>query len=345
MKTRARWGNGLSVFVAITLLAPLVALGVFALRAATQSPLESADSPAPLIGTVASAQRSRDVTVAIAIEYSDALAPSAQAAGTATSVYVSPGDVVKTGTKVASVNDARLVAYASPTPLWRNLYRGSSGADVKVAQRLMASFGYYSGPIDGKAGYGTEKAFKAFNGANGYGATNGVLALGSVVWIGPGPVTVADVSLAAGDAVSPGTAIFTTTSSLADVKVTESASLDRDNPVELVVGDVATPYQVGSERVTDPEAVAAIADSLGTATEGTGTIRLVTPMTVGTIPASAAVSGATGSTCVFPSVDGAAVRIDPIGGSLGTIDVDPSLIGQPVLVNPREVREDLSCGS
>jgi len=344
MSTRERWGNGLSVFVAVTLFAPLVALGIVALRAASQSPLESADSPAPLIGTVTVAERSRDVTVAISVEYADALAPTTYASGTVTSVVIAPGDVVVDRALVATVNDAALVAYVSPTPLWRDVYRGLKGADVKVAQRLMTSFGYYTGPIDGDAGYGTEKAFRAFNAAHGYGADNGVLALGSVVWVGPTPVTVSSVSIAAGDLVSPGTEVFSTDSSLAAVKVTETASLERTLPVELVVGDTATPYQVGTERVTNPEAVAAIARELGTTTEGTGTIRLVTPISVGTIPSSAAVSTPGGATCFFPDITGPGVAITPLGGSLGTIDVDASLIGSAVLVNPREVREDLSCG-
>ena len=32
------------------------------------------------------------------------------------------------------------------------------------------------------------------------------------------------------------------------------------------------------------------------------------------------------------------------GGTLGTVDLDVGLVGQPVLVNPRQVRHDLDCG-
>lgn len=344
MSLLKRLSGGLGVFVAITLLAPLAALVVLGIRAASQSPLESAAKPEPLIASVGSTDRALEVTVAIAVEYGDAFAPASGGAGTLTTVDVAAGDTVKSGQRVATVNNADVTAYESPTPLWRDLYRGLAGPDVQVAQRLMTSFGYYSGPIDGSVGLGTERGFKAFNRAHGYGADNGTLGLASVVWLGSAPVTIADVSVAAGDSISPGAKLFTTTSSVAVIKVTEPQNVVRDQPVDLVVGDVATPYEVGSGRITDPAAVAAIAKSLGTATDGVGTIRLATPLTVGTVPSSAVVSGSAGVTCIFPDLDGAPIVISPVGGSIGTIDLDPSLVGQSVLVNPREVREDLSCG-
>ena len=340
-----RLSGGLGVFVAVTLLAPLTALAVLGIRAASQSPLESASLPEPLLAAVQSASRTHEVVVAIKVEYANPVAAAINATGVLTSVDIAPGGVVQTGTWVATVNDAQVIAYASPTPLWRDLYRGVAGPDVTVAQTLMASLGYYSGPIDGKVATGTERAFKAFNAAHGYGTGNGLLSLGSLVWVGPVPVTVASVAVAAGDSATPGSDLFTATSGAADIKVTESASLVRDQPVSLVVGDTATPYVVGSGRITDPAAVTAIAGVLGALTEGTGTIRLDTPVVVGTVPSSAVVSDPAGTTCFFPDVTGAGVTIEPLGGSLGTIDVDPSLVGRSILINPREVREDLSCGS
>jgi peptidoglycan hydrolase-like protein with peptidoglycan-binding domain len=337
--------GGLGLFVAVTLLAPLAALTVLGIRAASQSPLESASLPEPLIATVQSASRAHEVVVAIKVEYADPVAATMNASGVLTSVGIAPGSVVQTGTRVATVNDAQVIAYVSPTPLWRDLSRGVVGSDVAIAQRLMASLGYYSGPSDGKVGFGTEKAFKAFNAAHGYGTGNGFLSLGSLVWVGPVPVTVASVAVAAGDPATPGSDLFTAASGAAAIKVTEAASVPRDQPVSLVVGDTATPYVVGSGRVTDPAAVAAIATALGALTEGTGTIRLDTPVVVGTLPSSAVVSDEAGATCFFPDLTGASVSIEPLGGSLGTIDVDPSLVGRPILINPREVREDLSCGS
>ncbi len=345
MEWLKRLSGGLSLFVAVTLLAPLAALTVLGIRAASQSPLESASSPEPLFATVQSASRTHDVVVAISVEYADPVAATINASGVFTTVDLSPGDIVHTGTRVATVNDAQVIAYMSLTPLWRDLSRGVAGPDVAIAQTLLASFGYYSGPIDGKFGFGTERAVKAFNTAHGYGIGNGLLSVGSLVWVGFAPVTVASVAVAAGDAATPGSDLFLATSGPADIKVAETASIPRDQPINLVVGDIATPYIVGSGRVTDPEAVAAIAAAMGAVTEGTGTIQLDEPVVVGTLPSSAVVSDNTGATCFFPDVTSTGVAIEPLGGSLGMIDVDPSLVGRPILINPREVREGLSCGS
>jgi peptidoglycan hydrolase-like protein with peptidoglycan-binding domain len=336
--------TGIGVFVALTLVAPLVALTVLALKAANQSPLESASNPEPLVGTVASASRDRQVAVAVKVEYTDALSPSTAAYGTVTSVSVSPGQTVTTGTVVATVNDARVIGYASSTPLWRDLSRGSSGTDVKVAQRFLKARGYYSGAVDGSLGYSTEQAIKAFNKAQGFGSDNGVLSLSSLTWIGTGDVVVADLLVHAGDSASPGTALFTTTASLAAIVVTETPNVPRDADILLEVNDVVTPYFAGSGRVEDSEVVAAMAASLGFMTEGTGSVYLAEPVVVGTVPSSALVVDALGHTCFFQDTTGPGTMVETIGGSIGTVDLEASLIGTTVLLNPREVREDLSCG-
>ena len=110
-------------------------------------------------------------------------------------------------------------------------------------------------------------------------------------------------------------------------------------------GIFVTPYVVGSGKVTEPDAVAQIAASMGTTTEGVGTVALVSPQVVGTVPSSAVFADETGATCIFPDVTGAPVAVTPTGGTLGTVDLDESLVGQAVLINPRDVREDLTCGS
>ncbi len=336
--------TGLGVFIAFTLIAPLVALTALALKAANQSPLESASNPEPLIGTVESASRDRQVAVAVKVEYTDALSPATAAYGTVTSVNVSPGQTITTGTVVATVNDARDIAYASATPLWRDLSRNASGADVKVAQQFLKAGGYYSDAVDGTVGYRTERAIKAFNKSQGFGTNNGVLSLSSLTWIGTGDVVVADVLVHAGDAASSGTALFTTTASLAAIVVTEIPNIPRDADILLEVNDVVTPYVAGSGRVEDPEVVAAMAASFGFMTEGTGSVYLAEPVVVGTVPSSALVVDTLGRTCFFGDTIGPGTVVETIGGSIGTVDLDASLIGTTVLLNPREVRGDLSCG-
>jgi hypothetical protein len=53
---------------------------------------------------------------------------------------------------------------------------------------------------------------------------------------------------------------------------------------------------------------------------------------------------ASGQTCFFADTTGPGQVVVPQGGTIGLVDLDPELIGATVLLNPREVREDLSCG-
>jgi len=335
--------TGLAVGVALAALIPLGVGAVVALLIASNSPLESAAKPAPLVGAIETAQRSGQVNVGIKVEFTEALSPATQASGTITSLSVLPGDKVDTGTRLMDVNAQAVVAYVAESPLYRDIARGLTGPDVTTAQALLTAWGYDTGGADGKAGVATEKAIKAFNLANGYGKDNTVLSLASLVWVGTAPVTVGTMSVHLGDQVGAGTALFTTTAALAAITVAEPPGMTSDGDLELVVGDLSTPYVAGSGRVTEPEAVAAMVASLGTATEGLGTLQLVTPTTVATVPSSAVVTDAAGRTCIFASETAAPTLVAPTGGSLGTIDLDPSLAGTPVLLNPRDVRGDLTC--
>ena len=343
MAGKARSG-GIAIAVALALIAPLAAGIVLVLAKSSESPLESASAVEPLIGSVERAERFQEASVAIAVQYATALAPATQASGTLTALGISPGKDVKTGTVVGSVNNQKLVAYTSKSPLFQDIDRGLKGDDVKTAQQLLKDLGFYTGAIDGDAGPATEKSIKAFNKKYGWGKDNGTLALASLVWVGQTPVTVSEVSVTLGSSVSPGTELFKTTASLAAIAVTETPNLPADGDVTLTVNGVTVPYVVGSGAVTEPDAVAQIASTMGTTTEGVGTVALVSPQVVGTVPSSAVFSDANGAACIFADVTGTAIAVSPTGGTLGTVDLDESLVGQAVLINPRDVREDLACG-
>jgi peptidoglycan hydrolase-like protein with peptidoglycan-binding domain len=315
------------------------------MRASSESPLESASSAEALVGTVESAERFSDASVAIGVEFADALSPAIGASGTLTSVRVGPGDTVDTGKVVADVNNVPVIAYVSEAPLWRDVARGTKGDDVRIAQQLLADLGFLEGKADGDAGLVTDRAIRAFNKKHGFGTNNGALSLSSLMWVGTAPVTVDKLEVALGDSVGSGTAMFTTTAGLAAITVSETPNVPRDAEVELIVDGVTAPYEPGTGRITDPDAVVAIAGSLGTATEGVGTVRLVTPLTVGTVPSSAVVTDERGTACIFADAASDPITVEPLGGTLGTVDLDPALVGQSVLINPREVRADLSCGS
>jgi peptidoglycan hydrolase-like protein with peptidoglycan-binding domain len=343
MASKTRSG-GLAIAVALALIAPLAAGITLVIAKSGESPLESASQVEPLVGAVERAERYQEATVAITVQFATALAPATNASGTLTALKITPTSDVKTGTVVGSVNNAKLVAYASKAPLFQDIYRGLKGSDVKTAQQLLKELGFYTGTVDGDAGPATEKSIKAFNKHYGWGKDNGTLSLASLVWVGQAPVTVAELSVTLGQSVSPGTELFKTTAGLAAIAVTETPNLPTGGDTTLTVSGVTVPYTVGSGAVTEPDAVAEIAATMGTTTEGVGTVALVDPQVVGTVPSSAVFSDETGATCIFPSVDGDPVAVTPTGGTLGTVDLDQSLVGQAVLINPRDVRQDLACG-
>jgi len=335
---------GFSLVVALTLVAPLVAGGLAIFVASARSPLESAATAAPLIGQVESAQRFQEVQVAIAVEEAPSWSPTSTAQGTVTTVGIGAGSQVATGTVIATINDASIVAYTGTAPLFRDITRGQSGRDVATAQDLLTELGFPAGTTDGKAGPTLEAAIFAFNNAYGYGTKNPVLSLASLTWVGTKPVTVSTTPLQVGQVVDVGDTLFTTNTGLAAITVTEPSAVPQGTDLVLTVGQTTVPYVGGIGRVTDADAVAAIAAYLGSSADGVGTLRLAQPRMVATVPASAVVSDATGAICMFPDATAAPLAVTPLGGTLGTVDLDASLVGTAVLLNPREVRTDLTCG-
>ncbi len=340
--TRVR-STGVTMALVTAIGAPLLAAGVWVFAASEESPLQAATPAAPLMGTVETAQRSGETNVSVKVQYATALSPTTQASGTVTAMHASGGSDVTHGDLLMVVDAAEVFAYAADAPLFRDVSRGSDGTDVAIAQQLLIDLGYLEGEPDGDAGYVTEQAIKKFNEEHGYGKNNTVLSRAAVVWIGPSAATVDEMVVAVGDSVSPGTAVFSTTASMSAIEVTEPPTMSADGPLVLDVGGTVVDYEAGSGYVTDPESVALIADALGDLGEGVGLTRLATPTEVASVPAPAVVTDDTGRTCIFPDLTGDAVPITPLGGTLGTVDVDLALAGEPLLLNPREVRETIAC--
>lgn len=340
----SRLASGLGVFVALTLVAPLIAAGVLVWRSVSVSPLEAAAAAKPTVVVVESATRSGEANVAISVRTADAFQPRTDATGRLTSTTVTVGAEVTGSQVVGSVNGADLVSYQAAAPIWQDVSATSPAALIVAAQNLLKGTGNFAGPADGKFAAGTRAAVVAFNKKHGYGKDNAVLSIASLVWIGPDPLRVAKLDLRAGDPVAPGDALFTTDAGLVGIAVKEPPSMVAGAKYTFEYGATTTPYVPGSGLITEPAAVAAIVRDIGEQTEAAGTLRLAEPITVGTVPSSAVVTAASGAMCIFPDATGAPIAVTPLSGSLGTVDLDKAMIGTTVLVNPREVRSDLSCG-
>ncbi len=312
---------------------------------ATPSPMTSDTEVEPVIVAVAPAQRSRAVGVGVTVVREDGFAVLFGTSGVVTAMTVAPGDVLDTGDLVVEVEDRPVVGLVAPAPLWRDLATGSRGPDVQRLQQIFMDLGLYNGQIDGRYDVRTRAAATAFNTKFGLSAPRGTFARSSVVWLGPTPIEVAEVFTTAGDRVGEGEAVLGGPGRAASVTVAEPAG---GMPVpgvgyDLVIGEQRAPYSPGSGRIDDPDSVAGIAAAIGPAGEGIGQVVTADAIDVLTVPASALVAGADGTTCLFESVDSPPVVVVPLGGGVSQVELPADTPIGVVLVNPQQVRSDTRC--
>ncbi|HQZ85219.1 MAG TPA: peptidoglycan-binding domain-containing protein [Actinomycetota bacterium] len=334
-------GRSRVVVAVLALGAPLLVGVVLAVWALADSPLQSATRPQPLIGTVELAER-RDVELtSVTLIPAEPYPVVSQSTGTVTALSITSGEAIGSGATALAVDGRPVVAYVSAAPLYRDIVEGLEGDDVAAAQRLLADLGHLDA-VDGRAGSPTTAAIRAFNAAQGYGEDNGVLAVGSLLWVPEGSAAPQSVTIRVGQLVAPQTELYMTASGEDRIEVgAPEADVDR----LLTVGSVTATLGSGQTTLTDPADIEAIKTVLGGETTAGAALESITPRTVGTVPASAVVVGTDGVACFFTDLQGPGTRIDAAAGSFGLVDVDADLIGTPVLINPRTTREDLACDS
>jgi peptidoglycan hydrolase-like protein with peptidoglycan-binding domain len=326
---------GLGALLAI----PLVAGGALSLFALARSPLDSASDVAPLIATVGSAERDDRVNVTVTLAEPESFVVTTQTAGLVTALGIAPGAALVDGQTALEVDGLPVTAYVAPAPLYRDIARGIEGKDVATAQRFLQTLGYLV-TVDGKAGPLTAKAITKFNKDHGRSANGEVLSLDSLLWVPTDSEPPVKVSVRVGTALSPQDELYSTSTGHDTITVaTEAAIVDR----LLTVGQTSVTLPAGATAVTDPADVEAIAPAAKDVTSANAFLALSTPRVVGTIPASALVTDPKGATCFFSDVAGPGTTVVATDGSFGIVDVDPGLVGTSVLVNPRDVREDLAC--
>lgn len=341
---RPQWPQGLAAVVAVGALAPAVLGLAWVVSQSVSSPLRADAPPEPLVVPVAAVARDQPVSVLLTVEHSAPFQAVVAGGGVVTDLHVGAGDEVEPGDRLVSIDDQVRVAFTAPAPLWRDIGLGAEGEDVDRVRDFLAALDLPAGTVPGRATAATVEGIRQLNQSLGRGSGDRVLRRETLLWIGPGPMPVSRVLVEVGDVVAAGQAVLEGPSRPAAVTV-ETAQPHRWPEAELVlrVGDVEVPFDPQTGRVDDPESVAAIAEILG-GDEGGGTVRLAAPEEVGTLPASAVVTDAAGRTCVFESVSAPPTPIEVAGGSLSMVEVPVDWVGRPVLANPREVREDLSCG-
>jgi hypothetical protein len=333
-----RSGFGPAVVLALGLALPLVVVGGLALVTLTRSPMDSDRPPAPVIATVGRAERTEAQATTVTRIPAEVFPVSSQSTGTVTALHVTPGTPLGDGEVAMAVDGMPVIVYVAPAPLYRDLTEGMTGDDVLAAQEFLVRHGYLSRP-ERSVGRAAARAITSFNSDHGRGRTS-TLPVGALLWVPEGSGPPREVTARIGDVVSSSTELYLTTDSVDQVvAATDVNESDR----LLTVAGVEVLLPAGTTVVDHPDDVAALATAMGNETTAAAILEGTSPREVGTVPASAVVVDDLGRACFFSGTNGPAVRISAESGLFGLVDVDPRLIGSPVLTDPRRTGVAHAC--
>ena len=319
----------------LALLVPLLTGGVLAAVALFQVPLRSAIADQPVIAEVTAAQHHQEQPVPLTFVPAGRQPLRSQARGMVTALMVEPGASVAQGQEVLRIDARPVFALVAPAPLHEEVTAQTQGENADVVRQFLSALGHLSSDVEGPGSVAA--AIVSFNQATG--RSGEVFHPSSVIWI-PESAVIADVTVHIGDVVAPQDEILTATVDADRIRV-------GSDPVEenrrITLGAVTVSLPAGQNDVTADEDVAALKEAMGEATSQTGFLSVSTPQLVGTIPASAVVTDAQGRSCFFPGVSESAMPLTAVAGTFGMVQVPADLIGSPVLVNPRQVRQESTC--
>lgn len=333
-----RSGFGAAAVLAAGLVLPLALAGGLAMAALTESPLEADRPEAPVVATIGRAERRETRTTTVTLQPAEVFPVSSQSTGTVTELRMTPDTPLADGEVAVVVDGLPVLAFVAPAPLYRDLAAGMAGDDVTAAQEFLVRHGYLS-RTEPSVGRATSRAIAAFNSDHGRGPASTLL-VGSLLWVPEGSAPPHEVTVRVGDVVSPSTELYLTADSRDRIVV---ATEDSASGRLLTVAGVEVPLPPGTSAVEDPDDVAALTTVMGSESTMAATLTGTSASEVGTVPASAVVVDDSGTACFFRGTDGPAVRIEVESGLFGLLDVDPRLIGSPVLVDPRRAATAQSC--
>lgn len=285
-----------------------------------------------------------------------------RAVGVVTGINVDPGDEVKQGSTLYTVNLRPVVVAEGKVPAFRSIGSGTEGADVAQLQRMLAARAGYAGPIDGYASWSTVEAIMRWQETMGV-ARSGVVELGDVVFVPQLPTRVAlddaivyrGATLSGGEKAIQGLPAAPTFS----VPVTDAQArmIPAGTRVELTSPSGAEWVAFAGGQSTDPETATV---TVALEAEGDGAIcgdhcaevpvvgdallgaRIVTVETVEglVLPSAALVTDATGDIAVI-AADGERIPVEVIASARGMSVIEGLDAGTRVRV-PGEESPDAS---
>lgn len=241
VERRPRWRS----LLGIGLVALLVGAGIGWAASIVLTPAQDVlDSTAFTHVEVVPGEVGSSITLNTAAEWTPIPVGSNQASGTVTTVDVAPGDEVRQGSVLYTVNLRPVVIAQGLVPAFRSLSQGAEGVDVTQLQKMLAAVGVYRGAQDGRFGAGTASAVRAWQKSLGVPA-DGVVQAGDLVFVPTLPTRVAlDTEIISrGVAVSGGEVVVMglppTPSFTVPVTDTQASLMPSGTRVEIANGETA----------------------------------------------------------------------------------------------------------
>lgn len=337
-----------AVLAGVSLLVPLGFL--VAVRVLTGDRLDEVTVVAEAVVTQAQTTTTDEAQpVVVTLQWQEPLvvrAPVGAGPGVVTDVYVTAGDEPSSGARLYAVDGVDRVALHTARPFHRPLRSGDRGDDVTQLQQVLADAGDLAVEPDGVFGRATREAVGAWQRRLGIARPDGVFDPGLVVWLPVPTLTVDSWTLAVGEpAPAPGAELLKAPPMLARAEIGVAAdgapALQLDSGAEYLLSVGDSSVAVVPEQLTiAPESLPELAASVEPLVKSVdGRVRRATALELVTIPATATMTGPSG-TCVWaPGANGfsaqpVVVRAT-VGGQTQVDDgLDPSA---QVLVNPATV--------
>lgn len=276
--------------------------------------------------------------------------------GVVTSVTMTAGKAIESGSVVYAINGVAVLALHTPAPLYRSLRIGDQGPDVLALEEALTSMGFFWPTPDETYDREADAAVKAWMESLGAASNRPGFDVTSVVWLPDTQFPVAAVHVAVGQqAPGPGEAIAETKPHLESAVIIASGP-PADRGVELVL-------QTGLGKATflwPGDADGHEITLLGTAAESIAgvlpvdeqdvpaRVELQKPLQHVVIPASAVVIGQSGTACAWvrtTDAGGLSRRtIKPGSGGFGGAAIQDGIQpGEDVLANPLAVGVAETC--
>lgn len=223
-------------------------------------PPESLASPPPITeaATTASVFDS-PVTAEVVVTVGPQSTVRSPRSGTVTELACPIGTPLSSGTIAFSVDGTPIVAFATSSPLWRDIKVGDQGADVSSLETELEHLRPGTTTSDGRWGRDDDASYRFLLKTLGLNADHSGVQLAELTWI-PASAKVTDCPVSVGASVSAGDDVLLLPSSPLGATVRLAQDVDPSTPRVMQVGAEVLPLP-SDGIITDTPTLEAIAGS------------------------------------------------------------------------------------